>query len=67
MRKIGLIIALAAIFITGCSGPSKKENAELKKIEQEIKTTDSIATEIEKTTDEIQESGTQLDSLLNEL
>jgi PBP1b-binding outer membrane lipoprotein LpoB len=67
MKKKLFFIALAAIFIAGCSGPTKKEQAELKELEKEIMTTDSIAGEMEKTVGEIEESSAQLDSLLNEL
>jgi hypothetical protein len=67
MKKILFIIALAVIFLAGCSGASKKESSELKALEKEITTTDSIAAEMDKTIDEIQESEAQLDSILNEL
>jgi len=74
MKKTVFVVVLAAIFIAGCSGTSKKggtpdasESSELTEIEKLISTTDSVATEIEKTTDEIQESEATLDSLLNEL
>ena len=67
MKKTIFIIALAAIFIAGCSGPSKKEAAEAAETEKLIMTTDSIAAELEQTADEIQESEVALDSLLNGL
>ena len=74
MKKTVFIVILAVIFIAGCSGSSKKgktpdasESSELTEIEKLINITDSVATEIEKTTDEIQESEASLDSLLNEL
>jgi len=67
MKKNLFIIALAVIFLAGCSGASKKESSELKALEKEITTTDSIAAEMDKTIDEIQESEAQLDLILNEL
>ena len=34
MKKSLFMIALVAIFTAGCSGPSKKEQAELKELEK---------------------------------
>ncbi len=67
MKKTILILALAAMFLAGCSGVSKKEAAEAAETEKLIKATDSIAAEIEKTAGDIKESEASLDSLLNEL
>ncbi len=64
MKIYLFLIAFAAIMLAGCANPSTKEDEALK---NEVIINDSIAFEVEKVSEEIQESIIKLDSLINEL
>ncbi len=60
-------MALTAMFLAGFACASKKQAAEAARTEKLIKSTDSVAAELEKNAADIKESESALDSLLNEL
>lgn len=64
MKIYIILITFAALMFAGCSSPSAKEDESLK---QEVLLNDSIAVEVEKVSEDIQESISKLDSLINEL
>lgn len=63
MKKILCAIAIVSLIMMSCSGSSKEEAKE----QQEIIVNDSIASEAEKSAADIQESVSEVDSLINEL
>ncbi len=69
MKKILFSVALLMIFslsLVSCK-PSKKEQIEIDKLEQETKAIDSLSTAIEKSKIEIEETTKEVDNLLEEL
>ncbi len=69
MKKILFAVTLLMIFslsLASCK-PSKKEQAEIDKIEKETKAIDSISTVIEKSKEEIEETSKEVNKLLEEL
>jgi len=69
MKKIFFTIALLMIFslsLISCK-PSKKEQAEIDKLEQETKAIDSLSTVIEKSKQDIEDTTKEVDNLLEEL
>lgn len=69
MKKIFFTIALLTIFslsLISCK-PSKKEQAEIDKLEQETKAIDSLSTVIEKSKQDIEDTTKEVDNLLEEL
>ncbi|MBN1988234.1 MAG: hypothetical protein JW783_02405 [Bacteroidales bacterium] len=65
MRKLILPVVLFSLFLIGCTDSKKKE--EVARIEKEIVVADSIANEVEKAKEDIEQSIQSVDSLLNEL
>jgi len=68
MKKIlfTLILLMTFSMFISCK-PSKKEQIELDKLEQEAKALDSLSIEIEKSKQEIEETTKEVDNLLEEL
>lgn len=69
MKKIFFTVTLLMIFslsLISCK-PSKKEQVEIDKLEQETKAIDSLSNEIEKSNKEIEETTKEVDKLLEEL
>ncbi len=69
MKKILFAATLLMIFslsLVSCK-PSKKEQTEIDKLEQETKAIDSLSTAIEKSKQEIEETTKEVDNLLEEL
>jgi len=65
MRKLIFPVVLFSILLIGCTDSKKKEEAA--RIEKEIVVADSIAKEVEKAKQDIEQSIQSVDSLLNEL
>lgn len=69
MKKILFAVTLLMIFslsLISCK-PSKKEQVEIDKLEQETKAIDSLSNEIEKSKQDIEETTKEVDKLLEEL
>ena len=69
MKKIFFAVTLLMIFslaLISCK-PSKKEQVEIDKLEQETKAIDSLSNEIEKSKQDIEETTKEVDKLLEEL
>lgn len=69
MKKILFAVTLLMIFslsLISCK-PSKKEQVEIDKLEQETKAIDSLSNEIEKSKQAIEETTKEVDKLLEEL
>ena len=69
MKKIFFTVTLLMIFslsLISCK-PSKKEQVEIDKLEQETKAIDSLSNEIEKSKQDIEETTKEVDKLLEEL
>lgn len=69
MKKILFTVTLLMIFslsLISCK-PSKKEQVEIDKLEQETKAIDSLSNEIEKSKQDIEETTKEVDKLLEEL
>lgn len=65
MRKLILPVVLFSLLLMGCTDSKKKEEAA--RTEKEIVVADSIANEVEKAKQDIDQSIQSVDSLLNEL
>ena len=63
MKKMLYAIAIVSLFMMSCSGSSKEEA----KAKQVIMVNDSLANEAEKSAADIQQSVSEVDSLVNEL
>jgi len=69
MKKIFFTVTLLMIFsltLISCK-PSKKEQLEIDKLEQETKAIDSLSNEIEKSNQDIEATTKEVDKLLEEL
>ncbi len=64
MKKIFYILAIASLLMASCSGAAKKED---NKVQKEITTNDSLATDAEKNASEIENSVNKVDSLVKDL
>ena len=69
MKKIFFAVTLLMIFSLSLISrkPSKKEQVEIDKLEQETKAIDSLSNEIEKSKQDIEETTKEVDKLLEEL
>lgn len=66
-KNILAVILLLVFMVTFSCKDTKKDAAEIQKLEQEIKSTDSLSYEIEKSKQEIDKSAEELEKALNEL
>jgi PBP1b-binding outer membrane lipoprotein LpoB len=66
MKKINLVFAIAvsALLVLGCGGPSAEEQ---EKVKQEIIEIESANAAVDSTKDEVAKTSGELDSLLNQL
>jgi len=66
-KNIFAVILLLVFMVTFSCKDTKKEAAEIQKLEQEVKVMDSLSYEIEKSKQDIDKSAEELEKALNEL
>ncbi len=67
-KTLGIIVVTAILFLGySCNSADKAAKAEAEKIEKEIRTNDSISTQLDKIKSEIDSSAKEVEELLNEL